>query len=95
MWRYNTQITERSRPPNRCSVPSEPQFDATGVGPQSRVSPNLTPLMSVISILSPSSALDVRVASGHQHARRPSVMLRFRDRATPSFLVRDSGAVAL
>nr|XP_018674323.1 PREDICTED: uncharacterized protein LOC108951340 isoform X2 [Musa acuminata subsp. malaccensis] len=42
--------------------------------------------MSVISILSPSSALDVRVASGHQHARRPSVMLRFRDRATPSFL---------
>ncbi|CAL9180214.1 unnamed protein product, partial [Musa hybrid cultivar] len=47
--------------------------------------------MSVISILSPSSALDVRVASGHQHARRPSVMLRFRDRAAPSFLIHVHG----
>ncbi|RRT76880.1 hypothetical protein B296_00013082 [Ensete ventricosum] len=59
-----------------------PQFDAAGVGARYRVSPDLTPLMSVIRALSPRRRSTSESPAG-ANTRVAFLMLQLRDRATP------------
>ncbi|RWW31677.1 hypothetical protein GW17_00003691 [Ensete ventricosum] len=79
--RYYT-VSPESYSATLSSLLAFPQFDAAGVGARYRVSPDLTPLMSVIRALSPRRRSTSESPAG-ANTRVAFLMLQLRDRATP------------